>query len=219
MSKLPTEVRTAPVRMLEVETTDNFKYLSAILVPYNEPADIGWFVEEHAPGSFAKSIKEAANGLPLHVFHDDNASTGANMTVESWPIGVAAEWDDTDARLRGVWKLDDDPKAQRAAKLAQVDEDGLSMLGYMSVRFAPIRSTWVRVDDFNPDLGPEYKDKVTRVESRLVSAALVSTPAFVGATVEWVRSNEAQRNWDGGGRQLDEWAQYLEQVKAGPIRS
>jgi phage head maturation protease len=216
MSKLPTERRTAPVRMLEVETTDNLKYLSAILVPYNEPADIGWFVEDFAPGSLAKSIAEAARGLPLHVFHDDMAYSGAQMTAESWPIGVASEWDDTSSRLRGVWKLDDDPKAQRAAKLATPDEDGNSMLGYMSVRFAPIRSTWVRVDDFNPDLGPEYKDKVTRVEARLVSAALVSTPAYIGATVEWVRSAEPQRNWDGGARQLDEWAKYLEQIKAGP---
>lgn len=217
MSKLPTERRTAPVRLLEVETTDNLKYLSAICLPYNEPADIGWFVEDFAPGSLAKSIAEAARSLPLHVFHDDMASSGAQMTAESWPIGVATEWDDNDERLRGVFKLDDSPKAQRAARLAKPDEDGNSMLGYMSVRFAPIRSQWTYAEDFNPDLGPEHKDHVTRIEARLVSMGLVSGPAYQNTPVEWVRSNEPQRNWDGGARQLDEWASYLEQIKAGPI--
>ena len=215
-STLPVERRTATVRALEVETTDNFKYLSAICLPYNEFADIGWFLEQHAPRSLSKSIKEAARSLPLHVFHDDSPMTGANMTAESWPIGVASEWDDNDERLRAVFKLDDDPKAQRAAKLAQVDEDGNSMLGYMSIRFAPIRSTWEFVEDFNPDLGPEHKDRVTRTESRLVSVALVSGPAFVNTPVEWVRSNDHNRHWDGGGRQLDEWAKTVEQLKAGP---
>ncbi len=216
MSRIPDERRTAPVQLLEVETTDNLRYLSAVLVPYNEPADIGMFMEDFAPGSLAKSYKEAARSLPLHVFHDDMPMY-SSMSFEAWPIGVAHEWDDDNTRLRAVWKLDDSLKAQRAAQLAKPDEFGRSMLGYMSVRFQPIRSVWTYADEWNPDLGPEYKDRVTRVEARLVSASLVSTPAYKSASVDWVRSAEPTRKQESAARELDEWAKYLEHVKAGPL--
>lgn len=200
------------LREVEVETVGMKQYLSGIAVPYNEKADIGFFTESHLPVSFAESIKAAARSLPLHVFHDDNASL-SNDT--SWPIGVASEWDDTTSRLRGVWKLDDSEKAQRAAKLAEPDENGHSMLGYMSIRFAPIRSEWTMADDWNPNLGPDHKDHVDRIESRLVSVGLVTTPAFINTPVEWVRSAPPPGR-DAARRQVDEWAKYLEQVKAGP---
>lgn len=216
MSRLPDERRTAPVQLLEVETTANFKYLSAVAVPYNDPADIGMFMEDFAPGSLAKSIKEAARSLPLHVVHDDMPMY-AGMMFESWPIGVAHEWDDDNNRLRGVWKLDDSVKAQRAAQLAKPDDQGRSMLGYMSIRFQPIRSAWTYAEDWNPELGPAYKDRVTRIEARLVSVSIVSTPQYGNAAVEWVRSSEPQRVREAAGRQLDEWAAYLAQVKAGPM--
>lgn len=215
VTRLPDERRTAPLQLLEMEMTDNLKYLSAIAVPYNEPADIGMFMEDFAPGSLAKSIKEAARSLPLHVLHDDMPMYSP-MMFESWPIGVAHEWDDDNNRLRGVWKLDDSVKAQRAAQLARPDENGRSMLGYMSIRFSPIRSTWTYADDYNPDLGPKYKDRVTRQEARLVSVSIVSTPAYKSASVEWVRSSEPARVRESAGRELDEWAAYLEQVKRGP---
>ncbi|GAA4681322.1 HK97 family phage prohead protease [Phytohabitans rumicis] len=214
--RIPDERRTAPVALLEVETSLN--YISAVAVPYNDPADIGMFTEDFAPGSMAKSIKEAARSLPLHVFHDDMAAFSP-MTIESWPIGVAHEWDDDNNRLRGVWKLDDDVKAQRAARLAKPDEQGRSMLGYMSIRFQPIRSQWTYAEDWNPDLGSAYKDRVTRLEARLVSVALVSTPQYQAAAVEWVRSAEPQRKRESAARELDEWAAYLQQVKAGPLAS
>lgn len=216
MTRLPDERRTAAVQLLEVETTANLKYISAVAVPYNDAADIGMFMEDFAPGSLAKSIGEAARSLPLHVFHDDMPMY-QNMSIESWPIGVAHEWDDNNNRLRGVWKLDDSVKAQRAAQLAKPDDQGNAALGYMSIRFLPIRSAWTYAEDWNPELGPAYKDRVTRTEARLVSVSLVSAPAYKSAAVEWVRSAEPQRQREAPGRQLDEWARYLEQVKAGPI--
>lgn len=216
--RIPDERRTAPVALLEVETTANFNYISAVAVPYNDPADIGMFMEDFAPGSLAKSIKEAARSLPLHVWHDDMPMYSP-MTIESSPIGVAHEWDDDNNRLRGVWKLDDSVKAQRAAKLAKPDEQGRSLMGYMSIRFQPIRSAWTYAEDWNPDLGPAYKDRVTRIEARLVSVSLVSTPQYQSAAVEWVRSAEPQRKREAASRELDEWAAYLQQVKAGPLAS
>lgn len=183
----------------ETEKVNGFTFLHGRAVPYGKPADIGWFLEDHAAGSLAKSIREAANGLPLLAFH--NAST--------WPIGRADEWDDNDEGLDGIWKLDKSDEAQRAAQL--VDD---KMLGYMSIRFAPIRSNWTYADDFNPELGPAFKDKVTRIESRLIEVSLVSTPAFKEATTSFVRSNERALHREAtGGRRDPYWQAELDRLR------
>lgn len=207
--QMATEARAAA--LVDLDITDS-GFIQATAVPYNTKTDIGWFTESFKPGAFKKSIGEAARSLPLHVFHDDAAQPG----MDSWPIGVATEWIDDGDRLRGVWKFDDSDKAQRARALATPDVDGNAMLGYMSVRFQPIRDAWdfVPMEQWDPDNG--VKDHVDRVEARLVSVALVSTPAYIGATVDWVRSAGAPGR-DTGRRAVDEWAAYLEKVKAGPL--
>lgn len=194
-----------------VETVNGKTFLHGRAVPYNTPAAIGgWFMEEHAPGSLAASIKEAqaSRGLPLLMFHD--AST--------FPIGVSDSWNDNREALDGVWRLDDSEEAQRAAKLATPDpETGTAILGYMSIRFAPIRSEWTYVDDWNPELGPEHMDSVVRVKSRLVETSLVSTPAFKEAAVEFVRTAERGiRREDRGAADLAAWRAEAEKLKAGP---
>lgn len=212
MSRYPEEWRAAKLELREIELSTNKRQLSGIAVPYNVRADIGWFTETHLPGSLAKSIKESARGLPLHAFHDDMTGQGE---ASSWPIGVASEWLDDASALRGVWDLDDSEKAQRAAKLAEPDENGNSMMGYLSIRFAPIRSTWEMADEFNPDKGPDFKDHVDRVESRLVSVGLVTAPAFADAAVEWVRSATPPGR-DLGERQVSAWQSWLDEIKDGP---
>jgi phage head maturation protease len=206
--QLVTERRTVEVVDLDVT---NSGFVAATAIPYNVKADIGWFTEQFLPGSLAKSITEAARGLPLHVFHDDMAQPG----VESWPIGTAHEWFDDATSLRGVWKFDSSDKAQRARQLATPDEEGKAALGYMSIRFQPIRDTWTNAKVWDPTI-PEGKDHVDHVEARLVSVALVSTPAYIGATVDWVRS-AGSPNRDTGKRSVDQWADYLEKIKAGPV--
>lgn len=204
MTALLAERRALEVVELEVNAAKTM--LSGLAVPYNREADIGWFMEEFAPGSLAKSIKEAARSLPLTLFHDDHA-------LDSH-IGVASEWKDRDDGLRGVWKLDDGPIAQRAAELATPDEDGKAVLGYMSIRFAPIRSEWTYAPDFNPNMGPAYKDRVRRTEARLLAVSLVSTPAYSTAAVEWVRTGERAITRDATGRELTEWMSYVQQMRA-----
>lgn len=206
------EGRASQLELVDLDITDS-GYVAATAIPYNTRADIGFFTETFLPGSLAKSISEAARGLPLHLFHDDGG--GTDMTVESWPIGVATEWKDDDERLRGVWKFDGSPKAQRARQLATPDpETGVAMLGYMSIRFAPIRSEWTTLDlkDWNPDLGPDHKDHVDRIEARLVSVGLVSTPAYIGATVDFVRSAPPP-NRDVGIRQVDAWQKWAQEIR------
>lgn len=202
----PDESRIIPaasVQLRDAGTVNGYRYLEGRAVPYSTQADIGWFLEEFAPGSLAKSISEAARSLPLHLFHDS----------QSLPIGVATEWHDGDDALDGVWKLDDSELAQRAARMAQPDDDGNALLGYMSIRFSPIRSEWTYVDDFNPDLGPNHKDSVIRTEARLLEVSLVSTPAYRESAVQLVRTGERAIGREASGREIAGWREYLESVK------
>jgi HK97 family phage prohead protease len=139
-------------------------------VPYGVWTNRGYFMESVAPGALSKSIAEAAKGLPLLLFHDDH----------SWPVGLSEGWDDRKDALYGVWRLDKSPEAQRAGELAR---DG--MLRWFSVGISPIRNDWQTVppEKWNPDLGPEFMDKLTRVEARLVETSLLTVPAFPTAEV------------------------------------
>ena len=197
----PPESRLYEGSGIEIRAVDVNKALTELTgyaVPYNEQADIGWYLESFTRGAFAKSIAESAKALPLLLFHEDR----------KFPIGAARTWKEEDRGLLGVWRLSADPVAQEAAKLAR---DGL--LNFMSVRFAPIRSTWTYAQDFNPDLGPEFKDSVVRTEARLIETSLLSTPAYQGATVEFVRTGERAITREATGREIDGWRDWLEATR------
>ena len=150
-----------------------YRYLEGRAVPYDTWADIGWYREQHAAKSFAQSTKAGSGKTaPLLLFHDNR----------SFPIGKAEKWTH-DGGLDGLWRLNDSPEAQRAGASAEAGE----LLG-LSVGFQPIRSAWDYVDDWNPDLGPDHMDSVTRIESRLMEVSLTPTPAFSDAAVEMVRT-------------------------------
>lgn len=179
------EVRTNSVlEFRAAEKSESGRFLEGIAVPFNTWANIGWFMEQHQAGSFARSITEAAERLPLLLWHDNR----------SFPVGVSHEWRDGDDHLGVVWKLDGSEEANRAADLA---ESG--MLTGLSIGFAPIRSSWeyVKLEDWDPDLGPDHMDRVTRLESRLLEVSLTPTPAFAGAQVQLVRSREASKGKRG----------------------
>jgi phage head maturation protease len=83
-------------------------------------------------------------------------------------------------------------------------------LPYLSVRFSPLpNKTELRYNGDRPHM--------IRREARLVSTSLVSTPAYLGAQVDWVRSAEQVARPGSPGTALDEWTKYLEQIKAGPL--
>lgn len=170
------EVRTfSALQLREVETSASGRWLEGRAVPYGEWADVGWYREQHEAGSFETSIKQAAKGLPLLLWHDSR----------TFPVGVSDEWRDNKAGLDCVWRMDDSTEAERAVELA-----GKGMLTGLSIGFAPIRSEWDMVEDWDPDKGPEHMDAVTRLESRLLEVSLTPTPAFAGAQVSLVRSRE-----------------------------
>jgi len=200
MTTMQTEARLIDFQVRDVDEKNGYTLLHGRAVPYNEDADIGWFVEQFAPGSLAKSIQEAARDLPLLLFHDGR----------SWPVGAADEWDDNKAGLDGTWRLDKSEEAQRAAQL--VDD---KILTGMSIGFAPIRSTWTYVEDWNPDLGPGHKDRVVRQEARLLETSLTPTQAYVGARTSWVRTGERPIKRAQEQREVKAWRAELEKLKAG----
>lgn len=201
ITTLPMETRLQQnIEIRDVDVKAGYTRLKGRAVPYNEDADIGWFLEQFAPGSLAKSIQEAARDLPLLLWHDNR----------SWPIGAADEWEDGKAGLDGIWRLDQSEPAQRAAQLV---DDG--MLTGMSIGFSPIRSQWTYVDDWNPDLGPGHKDRVVRQEARLIETSLVPTGAYVGAQTSWVRTGERPIKRAQEKREVDAWRAELERLRAG----
>lgn len=185
----------------EMEANKTLTQLSGIAVPYGKRASIGWFEEEFQKGSLKKSIGEAARGLALLAFHDDR----------SLPLGVSKEWHEEGAGLRGVWKLEEHPAAQQLARMAIPDEDGHAAMGYMSIRFVPIRSEWTYAEP-----GSNSLDYVLRTEARLLETSLVSTPAYQGAKVQWVRTADQAMRSEARGRHkpgYDEMLARIERLK------
>lgn len=169
----------AGVQLRAVEATESFSMIRGIAVPYDVNASIGWFLEQFAPGSLAKSIKEAARALPLNLFHENRM----------FPIGAASEWNERADGLEGTWKIDE--HAELAQESARQAAEG--RLTGLSIEFAPIRSEWTFAEDWDPAQGPDHMDTVRRIEARLGAVGLVQTPAYVSAGVELVRSVDARR--------------------------
>lgn len=167
---------TTHLALTEVDTTLGFTHMSGRACPYGVYASRYFFMEGFAEGLFDKSIKEAAAGLPLLIFHDDR----------TWPIGHATEWQSTPDGLDGVWALDDSAEAQRAAKLAKAGH-----LPYMSVGYIPLQSTWEfsESEDWDPSDSTTL-DRCLRTEARLLETSTVSVPHFKEAEIKLVRSAE-----------------------------
>lgn len=189
------EVRTfADFEIRDVDGTDSGSFIEGLAVPYDTWADIGWFMEQHTAGSFAKSIREAANALPLLLFHDDR----------KFPVGKADRWIEKDDGLHCVWSMDtkDDLAVEGARKAREGYLTGLS------IGFAPIQQESALDED-----GLMW---ITRTESRLFEVSLTPTPAFAGAQVSLVRSRVPHSGKGNPARRsarADVWRTYLEGIK------
>jgi HK97 family phage prohead protease len=174
-----------------------FSHVSGRVVPYDTWADCGLFIERFQRGAFTASLAKRPQ-TPLLLWHDNR----------SFPIGHAVEWDDRHDGLHGRFKLAMSAMAQYAAQQARDD-----FLTGMSVGFGPVRSSWVYAGDWNPDLGPDHLDKVTRHEARLLEVSLTPTPAYADA---YVTSVEAQ-SLDGSTRSdKRNYELYLRQLRQHP---
>ncbi|GAB3750066.1 HK97 family phage prohead protease [Microlunatus parietis] len=192
------EVRTYPaLELREIEATKGAGglWLEGRAVPYDTWTDVGWFMERITRGAFKKSIREAAAGLPLLLWHDNR----------TFPIGVSTEWRESDDGLDGVWRLDDqDPLAVEGARKAAA-----GMLTGMSVGFSPM----VEEDDI--ELDDNGLPWITRSQARLLEVSLTPTPAYAGAQVSLVRSRAAQQQRGERRRsaEIDSWRAFAEQAR------
>lgn len=196
------EVRTFPaLRLREAEATPDGRWLEGRAVPYGEWTNVGWYLESFAPGAFEKSTREAANGLPLLLWHDNR----------TWPVGVSESWDHRDDGMWGVWRMDASADATKAVELAEA-----RMLVGLSVGFSPIHSAWEMAEDWDPE-DTDHMDKVLRTEARLHEVSLTPTPAYAGAEVTLVRSLDRARN--GTRRhtrarsEIDHWRGWLNGIR------
>lgn len=176
-----------------------YRYLEGRAVPYDTWADLGWFLEQHRSGSFKRSTNgRSGKALPLMLFHD----------AQRFPIGHAERWEHTDDGLHGVWRLNDSADAQTAAHLAE----GGDLIG-LSVGFTDAEPpAWDYPEVFDPDLGPDGKARVTRIQSRLVEVSLTPTPAYTDAAVTLVRTRAARPTPPA--RQVDRWRDILEGLRS-----
>lgn len=185
-----------------------YRYLEGRAVPYGLAGDIGWYVETHAAGSLKKSTRQQAKNAPLLLGHD-------NRDIRQI-AGHAVEWRHEDDGAYGVWQLNDSPFAQQAAGLVDAGD-----LNGLSIGFQPILSNWeiLDFDEWDPDLGPDHKDRVTRVESRLLEVSLTPTPAFAEALVTNIRQatayTRAARLEVFGELEVDRWRALADRVRAG----
>lgn len=151
-----------------------YRSLTGMIVPYGRPADIGLCLESFARGAFTASLAQRSN-VPLLLWHDNAA----------FPIGTATGWDDRYDGLHAQFRLALSPVAQVAASHAAE-----GFLTGLSVGFIPQRSSWRYAgNDWNPDLGPDHMDHVTRTQARLVEVSLTPTPAYESARVYAVESD------------------------------
>jgi HK97 family phage prohead protease len=193
------------LQIRDMEQT-GFRWLEGRAVPYDTWGDVGWFMEQHAQDSFKRSTNGGSGKrAPLLLFHDN----------KSFPIGHADSWTQ-DGGLNGVWKLNDSSEAKRAAEAADAgDLVGLSV-GFMDA--APPTWEYLDWDDWNPDLGADHKDKVTRVESRLLEVSITPTPVFPDAEVTGVRSaysiETRERNVASRVRHVDAWRAEVDRLKS-----
>jgi len=200
-------VTTLQLRDVDTSGRHPYTYLEGRAVPYDVFADVGPFLEQHESGSFTDTTKRGTGkNAPLLLFHDKR----------SFPIGKAESWSHDDGALDGVWKLNDSPHSQQAARAAHDGE----LIG-MSVGFVPMRFSVERCEDWsgrdwNPDLGAEHKDRWTRHENRLVEVSLTPAPVYEDSGVVLVRSFDwqAERRAFGGGRRFPEVEAWRAEVDA-----
>jgi HK97 family phage prohead protease len=201
-------INTYPLELRDVEVTGGgpYTYLEGRAVPYNTWQDVGPIWENHANGSFERSTKGGSGrNLPLIAGHD--------VTDLDNLIGHSYEWRHESAALVGVWRLNEQPRAQQAAALARSgDLNGLSV-GFQEIHFevvprprdqlsATARKPWVR-----------------RTESRLLHVGMTAQPAFPDAGVISVRSYGADHYVEPPLEtpELDAWRSRLEALRRATI--
>jgi uncharacterized protein len=156
-------VRSAFLSDLEVR--GDGRTVVGIAVPFNEPTNIGRYVEVFRQGAFARTLTERGpSKIKLLALHDQRAL----------PLGrLSAAREDA----KGLWIEGRVSETQAGDEALTLVRDGA--LDSFSIGFNPMPNG----DRWNQD-----RSLVERVEVRLQEVSLVPFPAYTGATVAGVRS-------------------------------
>lgn len=166
------------------------RLMVGVAAPYNEQTPIrGEYVEVLTPGVFKKSIREAAKGLPLHMFHDHS----------TFPVGKSVGWEERDQGLVGTWEFLPAGVDEMADKAYRMALEGF--ITGLSVGFQPIRSKVDPGTDTRPPV-------VYRQEARMFETSMVTAPAYAGAQIMLVRTAGLKANRP----HLDRWKQWRDQA-------
>lgn len=160
---------------LSIRSGGDGRTVCGICVPFNTPTDVvDWgirYQEQFAPGSFIETLKRGAQRVKFLAQHDRG----------SFPLGRAELLVDDPAQYPGLYGEFRVSKTERGDEALELIRDGA--LDGLSVGFVPIRS-----DPSRESAGA----LVTRHEVKLNEVSSVSFPAYDGARVNAVRSDQVE---------------------------
>lgn len=145
----------------DLEVRSDQRTIVGLAAPFDEPADIGPYVETIKPGAFARTIAERGDRVKLLALHDDR----------SLPLGRATALHED---ARGLIVEARVSKTHAGDEALALVADGA--LDGLSVGFFPVRDRWTA-----------DRTAVDRLEVRLVEISLVTTAAYESARVLAVR--------------------------------
>lgn len=165
---------------VDLEVRGDGRTVVGIAMPFDQPTEIrdasGTYQETFRFGSFRKTIAERG---------PQGVKTFAKHQRASLPIGRASVLREDPAGLYSELRVS---KTAAGDEILELVRDGA--LDSLSIGFQPVKDRQVR-------------GGVERLEVRLFEVSIVDFPAYVGATIAGVRSDERHLSPEAAARRLD----------------
>jgi len=149
---------------IALELREDGRTLAGRVMPYNSEARIGTYTETFRPGAFSDADPAQ---VPLLAVHDH----------ESLPIGRALSLTDGPTGLDAELRVS---KTTLGDEVLELVRDGAAT--GLSVGFVPVTDRWNAT-----------RSRVERIKARLVEISVTAFPAYAGAKIAEVRSEELLR--------------------------
>jgi HK97 family phage prohead protease len=143
------------------------RYIDLVATTYENPVDIGPFIEVMTRGVFDETLSRRSDNIKLLVGHDHGAPSA---------VGTPVEWRKGDTELGVTYRFGNHAEAQEIAARAA---DG--MFGGCSVSFLPGKKD-------GDNQWSDDKRHVRRNRARLLEVSLVTVPANADARLVAVRT-------------------------------
>jgi HK97 family phage prohead protease len=179
---MPGGERLYRARPVDLEVRGDGRTIHGIAMPFDAPAEIregGWrFTETFRRGAFTKTITERS---PQAV------KSFAKHARASLPIGRASLLREDALGLYAELRVS---ATSAGDEILELVRDGT--LDALSIGFQPIKDRW-----------SGSRDAVERLEVALLEVSVVDFPAFAGAQIAGVRSDEHRLSPEAAARRLD----------------